>query len=277
MSLLNKCVRALPGLLFFILAVGASTPTDLAAQEYQPQEGQAGKDVVWVPMPDSMVDKMLDLAKLTPKDYLIDLGSGDGRTIIFAAKRGVRAHGVEYNPDLVELSKRWAAKEGVGDKATFAEGDLFAADLSKATVITLFLLPDINLKLRPRLLDLRPGTRVLSNTFTMGEWTADETVSSNDDCSSWCTLMLWIIPAKVEGRWKLPDGELTLKQTFQTVSGSLKNSAGTVPVVGKLRGDQIVFSGGGRDFTGRVAANRIEGIARAGGKDSKFSASRATR
>lgn len=277
MSLMNRRARLVPGLLFIVLTVGMPAPSVLAAEDYQPQVGQAGKDVVWVPMPENMMEKMLELAKLTPKDFLIDLGSGDGRTVIAAAKRGARALGVEFNPDLVELSRRSAAKEGVADKATFAEGDLYAADLSRATVITLFLLPEINLKLRPKLLDLRPGTRILSNTFTMGDWTADETVSSNGECASWCTLMLWIIPAKVEGRWKLPDGELTLKQTFQTVSGTLRNSAGTLPVVGKLRGEQIVFSAGGTEYTGRAVANRMEGFARTKGKDRKFSATRASR
>ena len=157
---------------------------------------------------------MLDSAKVTANDYLIDLGSGDGRTVITAAKRGTRAHGIEYNPDMVELSKRSAAKEGVSDKATFAKADLFESDFSQATVITMFLLPQINLKLRPKILDLKPGTRIVSNSFTMGEWEADETASTNDDCSGWCTALLWIVPAKVEGSWKLADGELVLKQSL---------------------------------------------------------------
>ena len=137
-------------------------------QDYEPRVGQAGKDVVWVPTPQALVDKMLDLAKVTPSDYLIDLGSGDGRTVITAAKRGVRAHGIEYNPDMVELSKRNAAQEGVSDKATFAKADLFESDFSQATVITMFLLPEINLKLRPKILDLKPGTRIVSNSFHHG-------------------------------------------------------------------------------------------------------------
>src|ERR671929_33580 len=139
---------------------------------YEPSVGQEGKDVVWVPTPQSLVNKMLDMAKVTPQDFLMDLGSGDGRTVITAAKRGVRAMGVEYNPDMVALSKRNAAKEGVSDKAQFMKADLFESDFSQATVITMFLLPDINLRLRPRILNLKPGTRIVSNTFDMGDWKA---------------------------------------------------------------------------------------------------------
>ncbi len=165
---------------------------------------------------------MLDMAKVTPNDFVMDLGSGDGRTVITAAKRGVKAMGVEFNPDMVALSKKAAAKEGVSDRATFVEGDLFKADLSKATVITMFLLPSINMQLRPSLLDLKPGTRIVANTFTMEDWQADETQSVTDDCSSWCTALLWIVPAKVQGTWKTPQGNLTLTQQFQMVTGTLE-------------------------------------------------------
>ena len=137
------------------------------AKEYQPEVGQAGKDVVWVPTPQALVDKMLEMAKVTPKDYVIDLGSGDGRTVITAAKRGSKALGIEYNPDMVELSKRNAAKEVVTDKASFMKADLFESDFSQAQVITMFLLPSINIKLRPKILNLKPGTRIVSNTFDM--------------------------------------------------------------------------------------------------------------
>src|SRR5262244_659838 len=195
------------------------------AKEYEPSVGQEGKDVVWVPTPQALVDKMLDMAKVTPKDYVIDLGSGDGRTVITAAKRGAKALGIEYNPDMVELSKRNAAKEGVGDKATFQKADLFESDFSQATVITMFLLPDINLKLRPKILDLKPGTRIVSNTFTMDDWKADETASITEGCTSWCTALLWIVPAKVEGTWKLAQGELKLTQKYQDISGTLNNAA----------------------------------------------------
>lgn len=243
-----------------VVAAGAYVQAQPAQKDYQPQVGQEGKDVIWVPTPQSLVDRMLDMAKVTPQDYVIDLGSGDGRTVITAAKRGAKALGIEYNPDMVELSKRNAAKEGVGDKANFVKADLFESDFSQATVITMFLLPDINLKLRPKILGLKPGTRIVSNSFTMGEWTADETTSAKDGCTSYCTAYLWIVPAKAEGTWKLPQGELTLKQTFQMVSGTLKNGTNTAQISnGKLHGDQITFSAGGAQYSGRVNGNTMEG------------------
>ncbi len=160
------------------LCVSFSVATSQAqpAKEFQPSVGQEGKDVIWVPTPQALVDKMLDMAKVTPKDYVIDLGSGDGRTVITAAKAGSKALGIEYNPDMVELSKHNAAKEGVSDKASFVKADLFESDFSQAQVITMFLLSSINLKLRPKILDLKPGTRIVSNTFNMGDWKPDQGV-----------------------------------------------------------------------------------------------------
>src|SRR5574341_1524130 len=222
-------------LLLTLSLIVVSGESRAASQEYQPQVGQEGKDVVWVPTPQELVDKMLDMAKVTPKDYVIDLGSGDGRTVITAAKSGSKALGIEYNPDMVELSNRNAAKEGVSDKATFVKADLFESDFSQAHVITMFLLPDINIRLRPKILDLKPGTRIVSNSFTMGDWTADETVNVKDSCISYCTAHLWIVPAKVEGNWQLGDGELTLKQSYQMLSGSLRRGNNSVPIAnGKL-------------------------------------------
>jgi len=243
------------------------------AQEYKPEVGQEGKDVVWVPTPQALVDKMLDLAKVTPKDYVIDLGSGDGRTVITAAKRGAKAHGIEYNPEMVELSKRNAAKEGVSDRATFAKADLFESDFSQAQVITMFLLTSINAKLRPKILDLKPGTRIVSNTFDMGEWKPDETAKVSG-CESWCTAHLWIVPAKVGGTWKLPQGELSLKQTFQMISGTLKNGNVITPISGKLNGDEISFTAGGAQYTGRVNGSTIDGTLK-GGSNGKWTATRA--
>jgi Methyltransferase domain len=228
------------------------------ATDYQPSVGQEGKDVIWVPTPQALVDKMLDMAKVTPKDYVIDLGSGDGRTVITAAKRGSKALGIEYNPDMVELSKRNAAKDGVSDKASFMKADLFESDFSQAQVITMFLLSSINIKLRPKILDLKPGTRIVSNTFDMGEWKPDETATL-PGCNSWCTAHLWIVPAKTEGTWKLPQGELTIKQSFQMINGTLKSANATTPVNGKLNGDQISFSAGSASYTGRVNGNAMEG------------------
>ncbi|HXV78711.1 MAG TPA: class I SAM-dependent methyltransferase [Candidatus Binatia bacterium] len=240
------------------------------AKEYQPSVGQEGKDVVWVPTPQTLVDRMLDMAKVTTKDYVIDLGSGDGRTVITAAKRGVKALGIEYHPDMVELSKRNAAKEGVSDKATFVKADLFESDFSQATVITMFLLPSINLKLRPKILDLKPGTRIVSNSFDMDEWKPDQT-STASGCEDWCTAHLWIVPAKVGGTWKLAQGELTLRQTFQIVSGTIKSENVITPVNGKLKGEQITFTAGEAQYTGRVTGNSMEGTLKGG---SRWSATR---
>lgn len=224
---------------------------------YQPQVGQPGKDVVWVPTQQELVNKMLAMAKVTPQDYVIDLGSGDGRTVISAAKLGAQALGIEYNPDMVDLSKRNASEAGVGEKATFVKADLFESDFSKATVITMFLLPDINLKLRPKLLDMKPGTRVVSNSFNMEDWTPDETQTVENGCTSWCTAYLWIVPAKVEGTWKLAQGELTLKQEFQMISGTLSVGVSKTSIAGRLTGDQIRFSIGDTQYTGRVNGNNM--------------------
>jgi precorrin-6B methylase 2 len=223
---------------------------------YEPQVGQAGKDVVWVPTPQALVEKMLDMAKVTPQDYVIDLGSGDGRTVITAAKRGATALGVEYNPDMVALSQFNAKEAGVSAKATIVKGDIFEYDFSKANVVTMFLLPSINMKLRPKLLDMRPGTRIVTNSFTMEDWEADQSETVNDDCTSWCTAHLWIVPAKVDGTWQLPQGTLTIKQEFQNFSGTL----GTTEISGgKLNGANIEFSVGGQKYTGTVDGNSMKG------------------
>ena len=228
---------------------------------FEPQVGQAGKDVVWVPTLQALVERMLDMAKVTPQDYLIDLGSGDGRTVITAAKRGLTAHGIEYNPDMVELARRNAAAAGVGNKATFARADIFESDFSKAQVITLFLLPSLNLRLRPTILNMKPGTRVVSNSFTMEAWQADETSNIGGDCTSWCTAYLWIVPAKVEGTWQLGQNALTLTQNFQMLSGTL----GSTPLTaGKLKGDEITFTSGSLTYTGRVDGNSMRGTTSAG-------------
>lgn len=256
--------------------VGAPAQPAKAAsktEEFKPSSGQEGKDVVWVPTPEPLVTKMLDMAQLTPNDILIDLGSGDGRTVIAGAKRGARSTGVEFNPKMVALSRRIAQQEGVGDKAKFVEGDFFETDFSKATVLTLFLMTDLNLKLRPKILDMTPGTRVVSNTFTMGEWKADQTqtVSEKAGCTGYCTAHLWIVPAKVQGRWELPDGELTLTQAFQSVSGTL---GGNPISEGTLRGDQITFNAGNTHYTGRVRGGTITGTAKSSSNSRPFTARR---
>jgi precorrin-6B methylase 2 len=257
---------------FFLLSVPillATITTGLTAQEKQPgsvfvpEVGQKGKDVVWVPTPQELVDKMLKIAKVTSNDFLIDLGSGDGRTVISAAKLGARALGVEYNPDMVALSRENAKKEGLSDRAEFIQADLFGTDLSKATVITMFLLPEINLKLRPRLLDLKPGTRIVSNTFTMAEWKADVEATTEENWNSWNTAYLWIVPAKAGGTWKLGNGELNLTQEFQFVKGTL-NSGGKSNMVidGRVNGDSISFKINDDKYSGTVANNIMKGIAR---------------
>lgn len=240
--------------------------TGLLAQEKQsgngfvPQVGQQGKDVVWVPTPQELVNKMMEIAKVTPDDYLIDLGSGDGRTVITAAKIGANAKGIEYNPDMVALSKENAKKEGVSSKAEFIQADLYETDLSKATVITMFLLPEINLKLRPRLLDLKPGTRIVSNTFTMGEWEADKEATTEENWNSWNTAYLWIIPAKVAGKWKLGNGELDLTQEYQFVHGTF-NSGGKALTVsdGRLDGSLISFTVNNDKYSGTVGEKLMKG------------------
>ena len=248
--------RALTIVCIFACAVALSAQTQTPTKPFEPTVGQAGKDVVWVPSPEQLVQKMLDMAKVTPQDVVMDLGSGDGRTVIMAAKRGATAIGVEYNPDMVALSRANAQKEGMTGKATFVQADLFQTDLSKPTVITMFLLPSINLKLRPTLLNLKPGTRIVSNTFDMEDWQPDETATIGPEgCTSWCKAMLWIVPAKAEGRWKTPQGELNIVQKFQMVSGTL----GSTPINGKLAGDQITFTAGSTKYTGRVNGKAIEG------------------
>ncbi len=239
-------------------SVAFAQATKEAPSAYEPMVGQEGKDVVWVPTPQALVDKMLDMAKVTPKDYVMDLGSGDGRTVITAAKRGARATGIEYNPDMVKLSQANAKKAGVTQRAEFRNADLFQTDLSKATVITMFLLPDINLKLRPKILKLKPGTRVVSNTFTMGDWKPDETGSPDNCDGSWCTALLWIVPAQVAGSYKTPQGDVTLKQQFQVLSGTMRTEGRTVPIEGKVHGEEIVFKAGGKEYRGRLKGKTLE-------------------
>ncbi len=268
-----KLLRRSQLVAFAVIVSFASTAfaqgTQAPSKPFEPQVGQAGKDVVWVPTPQELVNKMLDMAKVTPQDYLIDLGSGDGRTVITAAKRGLRAQGIEYNPDMVALAQRNAAAEGVSERASFAKADLFESDFSKAQVITMFLLPSINMKLRPTILNMRPGTRIVSNSFTMEEWQPDQSETITD-CNSWCTAHLWIVPAKVAGTWQMPQGALTLTQEFQMVTGTL----GSTPVTdGRLRGEEITFTAGNAVYSGRVQGNTIRGTV-TGGSGGAFTATK---
>ena len=262
------------GLLLTCGALGRAQPA-AGAKPYEPEVGQTGKDVVWVPTADALVEKMLDLAEVTSSDYVIDLGSGDGRTVIAAARRGARALGVEYNPDMVALSRRNAEKAGVAKRASFVTADLYKTDLSRATVITMFLLPEINMKLRPTLLGLKPGTRIVSNSFSMEDWEADKrAVVEGEDagCSSWCSALLWIVPAKVEGTWRLPDGELVLSQKFQMLSGTLRK---TPLSQGRVRGTDVSFSVGKDRYSGSVRANSMWGTVTSGEARRTWAATRA--
>jgi SAM-dependent methyltransferase len=262
-------------MLVLSLAPGRALAQTQETKPFEPMVGQAGKDVIWVPTPQELVDKMMELAKVTSADNVVDLGSGDGRTVIAAAKRGATARGIEFDPNMVELSKRNAAAAGVGARAEFAKADIFETDFSNATVVTMFLLPTLNMRLRPTLLDMRPGTRIVSNSFTMEDWQPDvsETIPN---CSQWCTAHLWIVPAKVAGTWRLPQGELQLTQEFQHMTGTLQSGGAAQPIVnGKLQGDYISFIANGMEYTGRVAGDRIEGSARANGKTAVWMATRA--
>ena len=245
-----------------------------AAKGFEPQVGQAGKDVIWVPTSQALVDAMMKIGKVTARDVLFDLGSGDGRTVITAAKIGARAYGIEYNPDMVELSKQNAAKAGLAERATFTKADLFETDFSQANVITMFLLSSINLKLRPKILDLKPGTRIVSNTFTMDNWKEDESVNVTEGCTNYCTAYFWMVPAKVGGTWNLGKSELALNQEFQVVSGTLATDGKTVPVSGRLRGEQFTFTAGGAQYDARVNGNAMEGTRKVAGSSSSFNASR---
>jgi SAM-dependent methyltransferase len=236
-----------------------------AAQKFEPQVGQAGKDVIWVPSPDDIVDRMLTMAQVTPNDLVIDLGSGDGKIAIAAAKKfGARAMGIEYNPEMVKLSQANSQAAGVATKATFRNADIFATDFSQATVITMYLLPGLNMKLRPQLLGMKPGTRIASHSFSMEDWEADE-ISSVDGRRAY----FWVVPANVQGGWSLDAGgqkvEMTLEQMFQKIHGTV--GIGVLQAglrEPKLRGFLISFAyvdaaGVRRDFNGRVNGGKMEG------------------
>ena len=252
--LLGYLAYALIGAFIF----GTTANADTAP--YTPQIGQDGKDVIWVPTDQDMVEVMLDMAELKPDDRLVDLGSGDGRTVITAAKRGIHARGIEYNPKLVELAQRHARAERVDDRATFEQADIFETDFSDATVVTLFLLPTLNMRLRPTLLDMAPGTRVVSNSFDMEDWTPDETRKVSEDCKGRCDVHKWIVPAKVGGTWALGDQELVIEQTFQVLEGTLgQGAAGQAISDARLNGNNIVFTADGKRYEGMIDGEQMRG------------------
>jgi SAM-dependent methyltransferase len=248
--------------LCLLLAMGVAAAQS-PPETYKPVAGQPGKDVVWIPTPDTTLDQMLNMAQVTSRDFVIDLGSGDGRNVIAAAKRGARALGVEYNPDLVALSKRAAAAAGVSDKASFVQGDMFEADISQATVLPLFLLPSHLSTLAPKFLRLKPGTRIVSNTYEIGGgWEPDETVRTTP-CNSWCIAVLYVVPAQAAGTWRLADGAwLTLEQSYQKIYGTYQIDNVAVRIDnGRLRGEEIRFTVNSVTYSGRISGNTMTGVA----------------
>jgi len=247
------------GLAFVFAVWAASASGQTRPVPFEPEVGQGGKDVVWVPTPPALVEKMLDMAKVTRDDLVMDLGSGDGRNIVAAAKRGARAIGVEYNADVVALSTRLAAEAGVADRASFVEGDMFTADISKATVMALFLLPANLERLRDTFLALAPGTRLVMNTFDIPDWVPDEKESLGEGCVSWCTALLYYVPARVDGRWSTSRGELVLRQEFQVVAGTLTEGGAATSVTGRLRGTELTLDAGGEVLRATVRGDRLDG------------------
>jgi len=252
-------------LLCLSLFAPACATQDQPAGHLQPIVGQPGKDVVWVPTPYRLIERMLQMADTTGKDVVVDLGSGDGRIPITAAKKfGARSLGIEYEADLVQLSRRSAAREGVADRVRFLRQDLFETDLSEATVVTLYVNAEIMLALRPRLLGLKPDTRVVSHQFTLGDWEADE-----EAIVEGTSAYLWVVPAKAEGKWQLRLGqdiyELQLQQEYQILRGLAEHQGKRSPVFSaRLRGADIRFlfvdrNGDPRSFSGRVTGDAMEG------------------
>jgi SAM-dependent methyltransferase len=256
----RRMIAAAVGGMLVCLGTCAAQEAPPADEPFTPVLAQPGKDVVWVPSPNETVELMLDVAGVTPDDVVIDLGSGDGRTVIAAAKRGARAIGVEYNPDMVAYSKREAARAGVGDRARFVQGDMYEADVSEATVLALFLLPENLRKLSPTFLALRPGTRIVANTFAIPGWVPEKTVERQDDCTSWCTVMLYLVPAQVDGVWEGQDHSVRFVQQAQDVGGELVDADGPRPLSDvRLSGAELSFSVGDVRYTGTVDGDTITG------------------
>jgi precorrin-6B methylase 2 len=248
--------RSLPLVLCFLVVTAG-------AQTYEPYEGQPGKDVVWVPTRPALVETMLNLANVTERDFVVDLGAGDGRMVIAAAKRGARALGIEYDTDMVALARRNATAAGLGERAKFVQGDMFEADFSQATVLALFLLPANLRRLAPKFLELAPGTRIVVNTYRIEGWDEETFSELGDACASWCTALLYLVPAKVAGTWRLPTGDLELAQDVQRISGTLTGPGGRkTGVTGRLSGERIRFTvAGSGEYTGRVHGTEMSGEA----------------
>lgn len=266
--------RAITAAVLVVFCLARAAAGQTSAEPFTPTSGMAGKDSVWVPTTEELVEAMLDLAEVTAEDYVVDLGSGDGRTVIAAAKRGARAHGVEFNPDLVALSQERAREAGVSERVTFVEGDMFEADISAATVLALFLMPENLRQLTPTFLQLEPGTRIVVNTLGIPDWEPDR-VERLDPCQSWCEARLYIVPARVAGTWKLPDGSLVLEQSFQQVSGTLTNGGSELPIEnGVVNGRAIRFTAGGTEYDGRINGRDIHWTVLSGNARQEFTATR---
>jgi SAM-dependent methyltransferase len=237
-----KAWLAVLGLAFSLNAF-AQYPAAGGDDKYQPRLGQEGKDVIWMPTGGELVTLMLKTAKVAPNDLVYDLGAGDGKIAIAAAKEfGARSIGIEFNPDMAAFAQRNAVRAGVGDRVKIINGDIFKEDFSKATVVTLYLLPDLNLKLRPILLKMKPGTRVVSHAFTMGDWEADQEIEAGQRG------YFWIVPANVAGDWVIDGIEtqnkvvLNLVQRYQRIGGSLTVGGKTQPILNpSLEGDKLSF------------------------------------
>jgi SAM-dependent methyltransferase len=268
-------LRLLGAFLVLLVAGAAHLAVRAGTYQYVPQVGMPGRDAVWVPSPPETIEMMLDFATVTPNDVVVDLGSGDGAIIIAAARRGARGIGVEYNRDLVELSRRRAEEAGVADRATFVEGDMYEADISEATVLALFLLPENLQKLTPNFLRLAPGTRIVVNTFGIPGWEADARQGVTGPCANWCQALLYLVPARAAGIWQFRQGMLTLEQDFQMLSGSLVSNGVTLALEeGRLRGDEIRFVAGDANYAGRITGNAITGTATTNGRETPFAATR---
>ena len=237
-----------------------------AAADYQPVQGQAGKDVIWVPTPEGLIEKMLTTAKVSSQDKVFDLGAGDGIIAITAARKyGAQSVGIEYNPDMAQFARRKVAEAGMTDKVKIITGDIFQEDFSSATVVTLYLMPHLNLKLRPILLKMKPGTRVVSHAFNMGDWEPDERIADQH-----ARAYFWVVPAQVEGSWLMSglDGgpmRLNLSQSFQQIGGTLNRGGQSFALLGaRLSGDELKFQFVTPDkkvntFSGRLEGQRLTG------------------
>ena len=272
--------RRLPVLSLLLAGLLGAAQFARAEVPYEPVRAQAGKDVIWIPTSQSLVDEMLTMAKVTSKDLVYDLGSGDGIIAVTAGKKfGARAVGIEFNPKMAEFATQRAKKEGVSDKVSFINGDIFVEDFSKATVVTMYLLPTLNLRLRPTLLDMPPGTRIVSHAFSMQEWEPDQTSAAG-------TAYLWIVPAKVAGDWDVKGlagaapGKLTLHQSFQRVGGTLMVAGVSQPLLGaQLSADKLSFSFLGADkvmqtITATVTAGNLSGMHTVNGSNNAIEATR---